>query len=83
MERYTVVWNGQIEKQTRDQQIRPAPPLPTAEERNALLKKSLALKKRFECVEMVRVTAMSRLSEITSEHGHHPQRRSTNLSVGG
>jgi hypothetical protein len=67
MESYRVVWNGEIQKRMRDQQIRPAPPLPTGEERNALLKKSLALKKRFECVELVRATVMSRLSEITPE----------------
>jgi hypothetical protein len=67
MESYRVTWSGEIEKRMRDQQIRPAPPLPTAEESNALLKKSLALKKRFECVELVRSTVMSRLSEMTPE----------------
>ncbi len=67
MERYTVVWNGEIEKRVHDQQIRPAPPEETAEQRNAILKKSLALKRRFELMEIVRATAMTRLSEITPE----------------
>lgn len=39
--------------------------LPTQEERLALLNKSLALKKRFESIELIRSTAMSRLAEIT------------------
>lgn len=67
MEPYTVVWSGELAKITRDQQVRPAPPLATQEERLALLNKSLALKKRFESIELIRSTAMSRLAEITPE----------------
>lgn len=64
MESYTVTWSGEIQKRVRDQQIRPAPPLETAEQNKARLAESEAVRSRFSCVEMARGAAMSTLTEI-------------------
>jgi hypothetical protein len=65
MQSCVVVWSGEIEKRMRDQQIRPAPPDETQEERDARLAKAEALRSRFACVELVRGAVTSTLTEIT------------------